>query len=270
MKRGYNYIRNVIVNDYKISNLNDYSNYLKNRYTNSIVPTEKEIDTLHPDKIDCFSFWRLAEQMFGFDPVCNQVDSGPNASDILQANRNNLSIARTSGILDFFPNGSIGNILEIGPGYGSLKNYIEVNTNLNYLGFDVYPKSKDVKKLSHRGLFNKDISKYYSLFDCVVSTNVFQHLSKKQRIHFIVESFKLLKNGGLFIFNVTVDDAISGHNEKMRAKDGNLYTMFYGQFTPLFKFEFYKKELEKAGFIVFKSSVMNKSSFATFTCLKPQ
>lgn len=261
-------IKEIIVNRYGIKTIPDYAKYLQNRYENKTPPTAKEIFDLSPDNINNYDFWKLAEDMFDIDPVCNQVDCGPNASDKIQANRNNFSIAMGTDIvspIDRLKNYG-GYILEIGPGYGSLKNYIECNTICNYIGFDVHPKSYNINKLNVDGTFPNDyISNNQSKFHYIFSTNVFQHLSDRQRIHFIQSAAKLLVPGGTFMFNVTVD---TGLENPMRASDGRIYTMFYGQFTPVNRKDFYIEEAQKAGLTIIRQIDTNHGTYVGLHFIK--
>ena len=65
----------------------------------------------------------------------------------------------------------------------------------------------------------------------VVATNVFQHFSARQHTQYVEDAHALLQDGGLFIFNLTIDTGkLPAY---MRDQDGSAWAVHYGQYTPI-------------------------------------
>jgi hypothetical protein len=87
------------------------------------------------------------------------------------------------------------------------------------------------------GLIPEDLIKRDAAsFSYVVSSNVFQHLSGKQRKRYYEDVRALLVRGGLFIFNMYVDTGKTGY---LRDSAGNAWCDHYGQFTAVPKADVY-------------------------------
>jgi hypothetical protein len=247
---GYDEIKDIIVNRFGFKTLDDYKRFLEN--PDRKPPTKEEIELLSPDRVNSVDFWKVCDDLFGTDPVCNVSVRGMHGYGsplgIMDANRNNLWIAETLGILMYLREFSYNPFIvdvEIGVGYGSLKNWVETNTKHRYYGFDVVSRVPGIYTLNDRGGFKDDIEQLYGKVNNVIATNVFQHLSEKQRLHYFDTASKLLKDGGLFMFNGMLDPEVSS---KHRAEDGNRYAVHYGQFTPHMKGPWLAKELHARGF----------------------
>ncbi len=90
-------------------------------------------------------------------------------------------------------------VFEIGTGYGSLMNFIETHTNHEYTGVDVVARVPGVTQATAEGLIPEElIQRESGLYSYVVSSNVFQHLSSKQRKRYYDDARTLLMRGGLF------------------------------------------------------------------------
>lgn len=220
-------IRKIITEHFKITTPESYKKWLVDWRANGGIVSDEDLKILSPDNINCRDFWIVGEELFGTDCVCNTLDGIPNVTEQMQGNRVNLNLAKQSGILnviDHFSNYKI-KILEIGAGYGSLKNYIEVKTEFDYSGFDVYPKIAGVLSTTDAGYIPYDyIVNNCGSFVIVASSNVFQHLSETQRKKYIYDSAELLSDKGYFLFNLMVDFGYSGTRK---------YMALYGQFCPV-------------------------------------
>jgi SAM-dependent methyltransferase len=182
----------------------------------------------------------VCDDLFGKDPVCNlavppQVGHLPyEIESTLDANRMNLRLAKSLGITAFLEENSQSRlkVVEIGTGYGSLKNWIETNTNHVYLGVDAVPRVPGVLESSADGTMPRDfVARETDACSYVVSTNVFQHLSQRQREQYVADAHALLRPGGLFLFNLTVD---TGKIPPFaRDAEGNAWSVHYGQYTPI-------------------------------------
>jgi len=124
-------------------------------------------------------------------------------------------------------------LLDIGAGYGMMKDYVEKETKLKYYGVDVYPKIPGVLPLVD-GDSTLPPEVMNEKFGIVVSTNVFQHLSIKQRRHYYEQIAKIL-HPKLGIFSVTMvcnvpDRPSCGFINK---ETGKSYMCHYGQYTEI-------------------------------------
>jgi SAM-dependent methyltransferase len=232
-------IREILVDGLGFVDLAAYKQWIEEQRP-ATRPSTERIERLSPDAIDNRAFWRVCEELFGPDPVCNlavepAVGALPYAvEDAMDANRMNLRLARSLGLTAFLEENARARVktLEIGPGYGSLKNYIEVQTEHRYTGVDVYPRVPGVLEATVDGLLPRELVEQESgSFSYVVSTNVFQHLSARQRTAYIQDAARLLHPGGLFIFTVVVDT--SKVPAFMRDDEGRAWIDHYGQYTPM-------------------------------------
>jgi hypothetical protein len=206
---------------------------------------QKMIERLSPDHVNCRDFWRVCDELFSIDPVCNvavspDVGRLPYAIDTrADANRMNLRFAKSFGITNFLEENAYERlkVLEVGTGYGGLMHFIETHTNHEYTGVDVVARVPGVIEATAEGLLPEDLVKCgEGTYSYVVSTNVFQHLSTRQRARYYEDTRKLLLRGGLFIFNLSVDTGKTFH---LRDVKGNAWCDHYGQFTAIPKSDIY-------------------------------
>lgn len=220
----------VIAGDYQITDLPSYVEYKKKAGQNGV--TVDEIQRLSPDTINSCSFWqwienhpKLAKDAIAFGTT--EQDS------IEKVNLINFNIACQMGVLNFIlMNRHIAGmpVLDIGPGYGMLKHFIQNSTQFVYHGVDAYPKIDGVLKVGDDGSTLPE-SIMNTRFGMVISTNVFQHLSVRQRRHYYEQIAKILepKCG---IFTVTNAAVVEGSPVKyFRGEDGKNYMCHYGQYT---------------------------------------
>jgi SAM-dependent methyltransferase len=152
----------------------------------------------------------------------------------MDANRMNLRLASSFGVTAFLEENAYArlNVLEIGTGLGSLKNFIETRTNHLYTGVDVVARVPGVLEATADGLLPREVVEQRAAsFSYVVSSNVFQHFSARQRSQYIVDAHALLHEGGLFIMNLSVDTGKMPST--MRDTKGNAWADHYGQYTPI-------------------------------------
>ena len=207
------------------------------------------IEKLSPNNIDSCYFWKKATEIFPlasvvYDPRCNDKQS-LNESAVNGLHKEMCALNELDAVFEKNPNAKM---LEIGPGHGSVTNYVALNHNIkNYYAIDVNPLFKFKRLYKTDG---KTIpSKVPSDLDVVYSVNVFQHLTPEQRLSYYKQIKEMLVVGGKFIFSmfVVAPDTINLHfrDEKggVRAlfgiKDsfGNYYTSFFTQFTKCSKIE---------------------------------
>lgn len=96
--------------------------------------------------------------------MCNialepEVGRLPHAIDTpMDANRMNLRLAKSFGITALLEESAHVRlkVLEIGPGYGSLKNFLEAHTSYIYTGVDVVPRAPGILETTRDGLLPRD------------------------------------------------------------------------------------------------------------------
>jgi hypothetical protein len=220
--KQYNEIKQIITEHFGITSLETYKVWLAKWRSGEWKPTEEDLIILSPDVVDCFDFWNVANDLFGNDCVCNVAD-GNKAHTQMESNRTNLFIARQTGLLahiDSYRDYKL-NVLELGAGYGSLKNYIEANTQFSYTGFDVFPKIPEILPTDKAGMIPDEfIQNNIGKFQLITASNVLQHLSTKQKVNFFNAAHKLLSAGQVLSFNLNV----------FSSRSTNKYMTLYGQF----------------------------------------
>ncbi|GAC1352748.1 MAG: hypothetical protein NVSMB1_18730 [Polyangiales bacterium] len=235
--KTYDEIKRILTSEFGFTDIDAYKRWIL-EVRPSWVPTANQIENLSPDNVDCRAFWRVCEELFGHDPVCN-VAVAPTVGVLpypiettMDSNRMNLQLAKTFGVtafLDEFAHVRL-KTLEIGPGFGSLKNYIETHTAHIYMAVDAFPRIPSVIETTAEGFIPQSlVEQERGLIGYVVSSNVFQHFSARQRTRYFADTQKLLRVGGLFIFNMMVD---TGKNH-LRDAEGNAWSDHYGQCTSI-------------------------------------
>lgn len=237
--KGYREIKRIMVDELGFCDLVAYQKWVSDVRPH-IRPTPEAIARLSPDAVDCRAFWKVCDELFGSDPVCNvavapEVGRLPYAIETpMDVNRMNLRLAKSLGITAFLEENAQARlkVLEIGPGYGSLKNFIETHTNHAYTGVDAVPRVPGVIETTQEGLLPRDlVAREVGSFSYVISSNVFQHLSAAQRARYVEDAGALLHAGGIFIFNLTVDTAkVPAY---ARDVNGTAWAVHYGQYTPI-------------------------------------
>jgi hypothetical protein len=234
--KQYPEIRRTLIEDFGFTDLDAYRRWI-DRDRPKLVPNTKLIERLSPDLVDCRDFWRACDELFGLDPVSNlavnpSIGRLPYAVESrMDANRMNLRFAKSFGITDLLEENPQQRlkVFEVGPGYGSIMNFIETHTNHEYTGVDVAPRIPGVIEATAEGFIPEELIKRDAgLYSYVVSSNVFQHLSSKQRARYYDDVRALLIRGGLFIFNLCVDTGKPGY---LRDASGKAWCDHYGQFT---------------------------------------
>lgn len=169
--------------------------------------TDEDFEILNPDTINNHIFWELAPSL-DRGAICGSPNYNHN-----NMNELNLTLLEYSGALSYIKRSWIpGNcIFEIGSGFGSFRK--EVPSYIEYYGIDNCPRFKNVYQTNEDGTCTSFIkSQFGRTFDFVVCSNVFQHLSIKQKQHYIDLAHFLLKDNGCFIVNdttYTIDNKIN-------------------------------------------------------------
>ncbi len=106
--KGYDEIRRIMVEDLGFHDLAAYQSWIEHKRPN-VRPTAEAIARLSPDVVDCRAFWKVCDDLFGIDPVCNLAmapEVGKLPYPIVNAtedNRLNLRLAKCLGITAFLP-----------------------------------------------------------------------------------------------------------------------------------------------------------------------
>jgi hypothetical protein len=230
-------IRRILTEELGFVDLAAYRRWIETTRPKLLV-TPAMVERLSPDHIDSRAFWQVCDELFGHDPVCNVVAAPrvgvlPHAVEsTMDANRLNLRLAKNFGITSFLDENAHERlrVFEIGAGYGSLKSYIETQTAFIYTAVDAVPRLPGVLETTAEGFIpDSALVDGRETYSYVVSSNVFQHLSARQRSRYYRDAHSLLHSGGLFMFNLQIDRGKP--NEYLRDKQGNAYCDHYGQFT---------------------------------------
>ena len=237
--KGYREIKRILSDTLGFRDLAAYNRWIA-EVRPTTQPTAEAIALLSPDVVDCRAFWKVCDELFGSDPVCN-VTIAPEVGrlpypieTVMDVNRMNLRLAKSLGFTAFLEENANARlkVLEIGTGYGSLKNFVETHTNHVYSGVDAVRRADGVTETTEDGLLPREmVEREKGTFSYVVSTNVFQHLSARQRTTYVADARALLHDGGLLLFNLTVDTGKLPSCS--RDAEGNAWAMHYGQYTPI-------------------------------------
>ena len=74
-------IRRILTEDLGFTDLAAYQKWIE-QVRPTVQPTAEHIERLSPDNIDCRDFWKVCEELYGDDPVCNvAVPSVPMTSE---------------------------------------------------------------------------------------------------------------------------------------------------------------------------------------------
>lgn len=258
MNSQISYIKNIVENKYGITSPEAYIQYKKDKFDSGL--TLDEINKLSPDIIDSGSFWEYIEKesIFNRDAIAYGYKS---TDDIDTINAHNYTFACQLGIMNYvFARYNMKmNLLDVGTGYGFLKRFVEKATPFDYYGADVYPKIEGIFKINDCILPDEIMNKKFEL---VIASNVFQHLSVRQRNIYYEQIAKILHpEFGIFsVSNIHSADGIGFkciENEKK-------YICHYGQYTELQSLQELVDDLQKH-FHIISSSYLGTSSCA-FHC----
>jgi len=260
--------KEIIEGNYGITDIPTYNEY-KRKVSKFGGVTQSEVELLSPDNVNSCSFWEYIAKNpeIAKDAVSFGITKEQSIADV---NRQNYGLACGLGALQFVMcyKDEVGMpILDIGAGYGMLKEFVEQNTKLSYWGVDVYPKVEGVQAVAQDGsTLPPNIAT--AKFGLVVSCNVFQHLSLKQRRHYYEQVADIIYPG-FGIFTVTLStDGPNSKQKPFKCKDtGQLYVCHYGQYTPVQTVQEIEKDLTEHFNIISVVQRPMDDSF-TFHCVK--
>lgn len=234
------------------------------------VLSKKFLNQYNPDKINGELFWKTILKVYPYFPIVRDK----NLRNKHQLHKESLKIHRP--ILDYILPQLDKNfkMLEIGPGYGSVRNFVKRKYGLNnYYAIDINPLYKCEKLFKCDGKSIPD--NIPNELDLIYSVNVFQHLSLKQRNSYFEQIYKKLKPGGIFIFCMFCCNENKNFelekNKKLfayRDKKDNIYVSFYNQFTLVENSSDVTNKLyKKFNFTAVQNTVLDLNS-NLFTCMK--
>lgn len=278
--KQYDEIKDIIVNKLGIKDLAAYQEWIKpfhNPPETRRLVTPEDIELLSPDNVHNGHFWKVVEELVGPDCVANSFNAKlTNAIDA--GNQRNWSLARVTGMLNVADDWKHHHapVLEIGAGYGNFKYHCMLNTAFKYMGIDAWPKISGVIPTKPDGTMPQEIidaclSDEKNRVHLVYSSNVFQHLSRKQRSQYFKDIHTILEPDGCFIFNLLVhyDDPKSEKPLNLTSTDHRQYLKHYGQFTEIPFYPELQAELQQ-WFNIHYETRRYHDCFFTFVCSRKE
>jgi SAM-dependent methyltransferase len=261
----------VIEGTYNIKDIPSYVEYKRARDSRTGGVPQSEIDLMSPDAINSASFWEWIEK----NPQLAKDAIGFNATPdvpIAEVNRKNFCLACQLGMVNnimMFRDVPNMPLLDIGAGYGMLKEFVEKETKLKYYGVDVYPKVPGVLPLVD-GDSTLPPEVMNEKFGLVVSTNVFQHLSIKQRRHYYEQIAKILHSGvGIFSVSMVCNEPNRPTCGFISQETKKSYMCHYGQYTEIQMINEVFEDLAKHFCIIAYLHRPGDYSFSFHCALKP-
>jgi hypothetical protein len=269
-------IKEIIEEQFGFKTQDDFDRYYHELLSEERHVTDEEFDRLNPDKIDNIEFWEYLDEHFD-RAICGGVSR--NHGKLESANRTeealkmNAVLTLQSGVLNYFNASSLAmsprdfdiHILEIGVGLGSGKILLDGKQHVKYTGIDVVPRVEGVIQTNGNGL-PPELKK--RKFHHVFSSNVFQHLSKKQRLQYYDDIYNVLPDNGYFSLALqlfTPQSTIRYVNI-----NGTPHICHYGQFTPIQTFDDVFHDITKDGLFGMLHSSGRWDGFSTLTFIKRQ
>ena len=155
---------------------------------------------------DWKEFWKTCEEYF---PLHSVHGNGRSKDGIIQSERNQWHHASFDRyfkeIGPNFPKCLEGKkVLEIGYGYGGAGLELIDKYKADYIGIDYNRVNTDLPKdrfltIGKSGIPRRLMSRK---FDFIFSVNVFQHLTKQQRLDYMKQAAQVLSDDGTFLFTV--------------------------------------------------------------------
>lgn len=259
----------IIEGNYNILDLKSYEDYKVGVSKNGL--TADAVELLSPDNVDSRSFWEYIEKNpeLAKDAICFGATKETALSKV---NEQNFGLACSLGALNYvvlYRNCALMPILDIGAGYGMLKEYVQKETKLQYFGVDVYPKVPGVYKVGPDG-YTLPSAVTGVKYGLIVSVNVFQHLSVNQRRKYYEQIEKLLyPDFGIFTVTMMANITTPWVKPFMCKENGKAYACHYGQFTEVQKPQEIQSDLEKHFRVISVQQRIHDCSFTFHCSLKP-
>lgn len=232
--------------------------------------TKENIDNPGFEEEDWKEFWKLSKTYFPFHSVAGgDYYSTPDLIKKSEMRRYELCVESklTSRFFD-----KTRNVLEIGYGFGGAGHYLMDEYGANYFGIDYVSSDEKDNDYIHNGL-----KRFYEIdksgipselknrkYDLIFSTNVFQHLTQKQRFEYIKEAHDCLGPKGVFYFDVFQHDGVTPVEDVYSAN-------FFNVFTKIDSDEEIQNYLDDCGFDFIRKvegRVDNRTYLVSYTCKK--
>ncbi len=163
--------------------------------------TQEDFDILSPDNIDNNLFWQYAATVDDSCIAGSRCTTQPRS----WINKANIWFLEESGALSYLDKHVYYpgmNILEIGPGFGSYRQSLP--HYLSYRAIDCCPRFNNVGSTDQAGLIPRYIVEYWKeQIQLIVSSNVFQHMSLKQKTQYLQDIKYSLSVGGYFVLSMS-------------------------------------------------------------------
>lgn len=238
--------------------------------------TKERIDKPYFDDCDWQNFWKITKTYFPLHSVCgnnymNSVEKIKDKEIAFFKNKIENKLGK-----HFFKKEK--NVLEIGYGFGAVGHYLIDNYKTNYYGIDYvssdkndndyfYLAKKRFYEIQNSGIPNELKSIKY---DFVFSTNVFQHLTQKQRFDYIKEVYDVLNKNGVFYFDVFQYNGKKDGFAEQYPND-NYSTCFFNTYTKIDTSEEIETYLKKCNFKFdrkIEGVVDSYTNGISYTCVK--
>ncbi len=233
-----------------INNVDDYHRSLRDK----TIWKPEFFDHFHPSKMNYKNFWKASDIHFGLDPVTNFHNREKNNWTIIKqvssANTRNYKNIRNYGMENYLQGMTeyllecryvIPKLLEIGPGWGSLKdNFVDKNPDIEYVGFDLISRFPGVVEVEGDDgtLSDGQVDEWKGKFNMAFCSNVFQHLNKFQIKKYIDQVYSLLTDryttGFVAMFCLKREDCPTSFHYGQIVElptYGELLEMFRGKFS---------------------------------------
>ena len=241
-----------IVSDLGIEDFDSYQLYMRQKKTFGL--SKEDVCSLSPDTINSRDFWAWTiSSPFEKDTVSHGASK--NAS-IKECNDQNRNYAWEVCILNYYmrwsDTGARMSVLDIGAGYGFFKEMCEARSRTYYVGVDVHPRISGIMPLDDNDTLLPDDVVSDGPYDIVLASNVFQHLTPRQRRSYYRQVMPLLTDSvGVFSVSQLVIDNMPA-DIGFRC-NGRVYVCHYGQFTEVQSREDIELDLRIAGLQIVSS-----------------
>jgi SAM-dependent methyltransferase len=194
-----------------------------------IILTQEQIDKYSPDNIDCKDFWTncLSDDR----SICGSGVPDQNPEFI---NQQNGLLLKGCGFYSVFPvyfkSYPPAKIVDIGAGFECARQLL--NGTYIYYPCDITKRTPYTIEIDGKTLPFENESINY-----VMSSNVFQHLSIKQRQNYVEESHRILKSGGILFVATNIYDLWMRFDNYLCVDENNRpYAKVLDQYTPITSF----------------------------------
>ncbi len=169
-----------------------------------------EIDNL-PEDFDWQEFWHDCKEEYPLHSVAGSIHYH-NPETIITLEHAQVPIQKFIAWRDRNVHGGRKpKVLEIGFGFGGAADRFTAN-GFDYTGIDYVP-SRDMSNVNGRFItikesgIPKELINEGETFDVIYSENVFQHMTRQQRLDYYNQAYKVLRKGGIFHFDLFCKNA---------------------------------------------------------------